>query len=211
MLQDLKLIFNNLNNQFHGRVGKRDALSSKLMELETRLSSIDVEVENATKASLFLQNLSDATRKEIVEKISSIVTDALQKVKDKDLEFKMTLTTERNQVDLKFTIVNKVNGQEYDILTSCGGGVADIVTFPLRLSLLLKWTPELARVIILDEAFKFVGVQDQDMLGEFIKQISDKLGIQIILITHSPVLSNKAHKVFTVTKAGSESKVDERL
>jgi DNA repair ATPase RecN len=211
MLQELKEQYTLLNNQLHAKLGRRDALVSKLNEAESRIKIIDSEMDIATKASLFMQNLSDTTRKEIVEKISSIVTDALQKVKDKNLEFKMSLTTERNQVDLKFTILNKTTGQEYDILSSCGGGIADIVTFPLRISLLLKWSPELARVMILDESFKFVGVQDQELLGEFIRQISERLNIQILLVTHSPTLSNKAHKMFTVSKKGDESFVEERL
>lgn len=211
MLQELKQQYTLLNNQLHAKLGRRDALFTKLTEAETRIQMIDQDIDNATKASLFMQNLSDTTRKEIVEKISSIVTDALQKVKDKNLEFKMTLTTERNQVDLRFTILNKSTNQEYDILSSCGGGIADLVTFPLRISLLLKWSPELARVLILDENFKFVGVQDQESLGEFVRQISERLGIQIILVTHSPTLSNKAHKMFTVSNKNGESSVEERL
>lgn len=208
MLQPLKTTLQAKLNDLHVRIGKRDATVARLQEAQIRSKQIDTTVETLTKASLFLQTLSDQTRQMIVDRISSIVTDALQKVKDPNLEFKMVLSTDRNQVDVEFVVLDKVTKHEYDIVNSCGGSIADIISFPLRVSLLLKWEPALSRILILDEAAKFVSVVDQEPLGEFVRQVSERLGVQTIFVTHSPVVAGKAHKVFEVSRQGGESKVN---
>lgn len=210
MLSQLKSLFQTRLNDIHVRVGKRDSTVSRLTWCTDRLVAISTETDILTKASLFLQTLSDQTRQQIIDKISAIVTDALQKVKDPNLEFKMILSTDRNQVDVQFVVLDKTTKHEYDIINSCGGSIADIISFPLRVSLLLKWEPALSRVLILDEAAKFVSVVDQEPLGEFVRQISERLQVQTIFVTHSPVVAGKAHRTFEISRAGGESKVETR-
>lgn len=210
MYSELHDLLESKNNTIHTRIGMRDALLKKQAEAQKRQEELVKSTDNHVKASLFLQTLSDTTRQKVLDRISSIVSDALQQIKDPNLEFKMNLTTERNQMDLKFVVVDKKTKHEYDILNSCGGSIADIVSFPLKFSLLMKWEPSLSRIMILDESFKFVSVADQEPLGEFVQQVSEKLGLQVILVTHSPTLSEKAHRIFQVTKKGAESVVEER-
>ena len=208
--RDIRNLFDNKNNIIYTKIGMRDALLKKQAESKKRQEDLVLATDNHVIASIFLQTLSDTTRHKVLDRISSIVSDALQQIKDPNLEFKMNLTTERNQMDLKFVVVDKKTKHEYDILNSCGGSIADIVSFPLKFSLLMKWEPSLSRIMILDESFKFVSVIDQEPLGEFIRQVSEKLGLQVILVTHSPTLSAKAHRIFQVTKKGSESIIEER-
>ncbi len=210
MLSELKSLYQKLNNQVHVNIGIRDGALQRIEQSKRRLDDITRDTKTLTMASTFLQTLSDTTRQQIIDRISSIVTDALQKVKDPNLEFRMNIGTERNQVEVKFVVYEKISQKEYDIIDSCGGSIADIVTYPLKIALLLKWEPILSRIMILDENFKFVSVVDQEPLGEFVKQVSDKLGIQTILVTHSPVIAAKGHKIFEVTKNGETSKVEEK-
>lgn len=209
-LFDLQQKYRALDNDLHQRLGRRETLKAKIVQNQARIAAIDKETDLLTKAAIFLQTLSDETRKEILDKISGIVTDALQKIKDPNLTFRMNLSTERNQIDVQFVVFDKSTNQEYDILESCGGSIADIITFPLKLSLLLKWEPSLSRIMILDENFKFVSVADQEPLGEFVRQISEKMNVQTILVTHSPVVASKAHRIIEVSKRDGISKIEER-
>ena len=209
-LTTLKTQYQSLNNQLHLKLGERDSLKQKLDSTKKRLVDIDNTTEKLVKTSQFLQTLSDVTRQQIIDRISTIVTDALQKIKDPNLTFKMKLSTGRNQVDVSFVVVEKDTGHELDILHSSGGTIADLITFPLKVSLLLKWSPQLSRILLLDEQFKFVAAQDREPLAEFIRQISEKLNLQILLVTHMTELTERAHKVFGVTKKGNKSTIEER-
>ena len=97
MYNELVKIFTQKNNNFHTKVGMRDTLVNKLDAATKRIAVLEKEFDEYTKASLFLQTLSDTTRQKVLDRISSIVTDALQQIKDPNLEFRMNLTTERNQ------------------------------------------------------------------------------------------------------------------
>jgi len=207
MPSELETTYQKLNNEIYLKVGQRDTLSRKLSRSKERLLAIDKDTDTLSKASVFLQTLSDTTRQQIIDRISNIVTDALQKVKDHNLEFRMLLSTERNQMDVKFVVFDKITQREYDILDSCGGSIAEIVSFPLKISLLLKWEPPLSRLLILDETFKFLSVIDQELMGDFVRQVSEKLNLQIILITHSEIISQKANAIFLIEKVNGISRV----
>ena len=55
-------------------------------------------------------------------------------------------------------------------------------------------------VIILDEPFRFVSRDLVSRAGEILKVLSEKLNLQIILVTHIPELIDVADKVFEVKK-----------
>jgi len=200
----------NLKNLYHNKLGKLEAITASLQACQNRVQELELTQDTVEKASLFLQSLSDTARIQVIEKISGLVTEVLQAVKDKNLTFKMELGTERGQPDLKFFVVDSLTGKDMDVLESCGGGIADLVSFALRVSLLLKWRPSLERVLICDEQLKFVSVQDQELAGEFIRKLSEQLGLQIIFISHSKTLAEKAHKTFEVVKENGISRIEER-
>src|SRR5579864_17570 len=200
----------NLKNLYHNKLGKLEAITASLQACQNRVQELELTQDTVQKASLFLQSLSDTARIQVIEKISGLVTEVLQAVKDKNLTFKMELGTERGQPDLKFFVVDSLTGKDMDVLESCGGGIADLVSFALRVSLLLKWRPSLERVLICDEQLKFVSVQDQELAGEFIRKLSEQLGLQIIFISHSKTLAEKAHKTFEVVKENGISRIEER-
>lgn len=200
----------SLKDLYNRKVGNLEATQQRLAKSTEQLNSLVSREESEAKASLFLQSLSDQARLHVLGKISQIVTDALQTVKDKNLEFTMQLVTERNQPTLNIGILDKLTGQTYSILDSMGGGIADIVCICLRVALLCKWQPSLSRVLILDEAGKHISVVDQELLATFISKLSTALNIQFIWITHSEILTKSADRIFEVTKHDGISKVEEK-
>jgi len=197
-LDQLKAIYNRKFGQFQ-------ALKERLVTAQEKLIVFTEKEDVTLKASLFLQSLSDQTRLQVIDKISGIVTDALQTVKDPNLVFSMQLVTKANQPTLEMNIVDKLSGQAYDVLTSFGGGVCDIVSLALRVALLVKWQPALSRVLILDEACKHVAHKDQELLAVFVRKLSEQLGVQFVWISHSEVLQNQAHKIFEIQKENGKS------
>src|ERR1039458_6619032 len=153
---NLETQFDQLKNNYHRKAGQLQALKDRVAVCQEKVIQLTDKEDTTLKASLFLQSLSDQTRLQVLDKISGIVTDALQTVKDKNLVFTMQLVTKANQPTLEMGILDKLSGQTYDVLTSFGGGICDIVSLALRVALLVKWQPSLSRVLILDEACKHV-------------------------------------------------------
>lgn len=203
--------FETIKQQFHQKVGRLNALKERHLACNEKIAQLVISEDNTAKASLFLQSLSESSRIQILEKISGIVTDALQTVKDKNLIFQMNLCVKANQPTLDMTILDKLSGQSYDVVNSFGGGICDLVALALRLSLLVRWTPSLSRIILLDEACKHVAQKDQELLAEFVRRFSEALQCQFIWISHSSILEQAAHRIFEVTKQDGISKVTEKL
>lgn len=199
-----------LKTSYHRKSGQLQALRDRVATCQKQIIDLTAKEDTTVKASIFLQSLSDQTRLQVLDKISGIVTDALQTVKDKNLVFQMQLVTKANQPTLDMGILDKRSGQVYDVLTSFGGGICDIVSLTLRVALLVKWQPSLSRVIVLDEACKHVAQKDQELLAVFIRKLSEALNCQFIWISHSDILQQAAHRIFEVTQNDGQSKVEEK-
>lgn len=209
-MKNLENKLDQLKAVYHEKVGELKKVRNNLATAQIKFDELTEKEDTVMKASLFLQSLSDQTRLQVIDRISGIVTDALQTVKDKNLVFTMQLVTKANQPTLEMSIVDKLSGQAYDILTSFGGGICDIVSLALRVALLVKWQPALSRVLILDEACKHVAHKDQELLATFVRKLSEALNVQFIWISHAPVLQQAAHKIFEVTKHDGLSKTEEK-
>lgn len=209
-MNDLINQFDQLKNSYHQKLGQLQALKERVAICQNQIVTLTAEEDTTLKASLFLQSLSDQTRLQVLDKISGIVTDALQTVKDKNLEFKMSLIVKANQPTLEMGILDKRSGQVYDVLTSFGGGICDIVSLALRVALLVKWQPSLSRVLVLDEACKHVAQKDQELLAVFVRKLSEALNCQFIWISHSEILQQAAHKIFEVTQQNGISTAVEK-
>lgn len=202
--------FDQVKAVYNRKLGQLESLRDRLAVCNAKIIDLTYKEDVTLKASLFLQTLSDQTRLQVLDKISGIVTEALQTVKDKNLVFTMQLVTKANQPTLEMGILDKLSGQTYDILNSFGGGICDIVSLALRVALLVKWQPTLSRVLILDEACKHVAQKDQELLAAFVRKLSEALNLQFVWISHADILQQAAHKVFEVTKDGGLSKAEEK-
>lgn len=209
-MNQLQNKFQSVKDQYNKKLGELQALTNRKSQCEIKINELINKEDLYQKTSLFLQSLSDNSRQEVLGRISSIVTDALQTVKDKNLIFNMDLQIERNVPTLGMSIKDNLTGVIYtDILKSFGGGLADLISLTLRICLLVKWTPSLQKILILDEVGKFISQKDQENLAIFIDRLSKSMGIQLIWITHSNVLGSVASKIFEVTKDNGISKVTE--
>ena len=112
----------------------------------------------------------------------------------------MVLQVKANAPVLEMYVRDRTTDQLYDAVQSMGGGLCDLISLSLRISLLVKWSPKLSKILVLDEIGKHISVKDQELLAEFVRKISEVLGVQFIWISHSEVLEKSASKVFQVTK-----------
>ena len=88
------------------------------------------------------------------------------------------------------------DGIKVDPLTASGGGAVDIASFALRVA---SWSMQLKRsrpILLLDEPFRYVSADLLPKASAMLKEVSVKLGLQIIMVTHSEELMAEADKIF---------------
>ena len=81
-------------------------------------------------------------------------------------------------------------------MSSRGGGVANIVSFLLRIIILLLIDPKAERFIGLDEPFNNLSPNYHDNLISTIKEISNKLNFQMLIITQQKSLESLGDIVY---------------
>ena len=111
----------------------------------------------------------------------------------------MNFNVSRGKTEAELVFQDKRTGQTIDPMEASGGGVVDLTCFALRISAfaLENGTDNL---IIMDEPFKFVSKDLVLRAGEILKTLSQKMNLQIIMVTHITEFIEIADKVFEVRK-----------
>lgn len=176
-------------------IGEHNLLQKQLEILQASLSAEENTLDIARKARAIIQTVAEQTQKQIEYHISNLVSLALASVFPDPYEFKIQFVQRRNRTEADLIFIKDDNeGTPIDV---SGGGPLDVASFALRASI---WSIKPTRnVLILDEPFGFVSRDLQYKCSEMVKMISEKLNIQIIMVSHIPELIDKADRVFTVT------------
>lgn len=74
--------------------------------------------------------------------------------------------------------------------------------------MLMGRNPRDASLLVLDETFAHVSSDYLEPLGQFLREVVDKTGVQIIMVTHQQEFANFADKVYNFsTVANGETVV----
>jgi DNA repair exonuclease SbcCD ATPase subunit len=151
------------------------------------------------QAQVFLQKIAQDTQSQLKFQIEDIVNLALETCFPNEYKFQLQFNIARGKTDAELVFVSQKTGRPIDPMNASGGGVVDITSFALRIaSYVLEQGTD--NVIILDEPMKFVSKDLQVRVGDILKTLSEKLNLQILMVTHINEMIDIADKVFEVKK-----------
>ena len=164
------------------------AVGSEIELLERR--------DNTEEAQLFLQRVAQDTQNQLRYHIKDLMQLCLDTFWDGEIEFDMEFKSARGKIECKLMFI--IDGEEVDIINGDGGGAVDISAFGLRLC---AWTLGQTRnTMILDEPFKHLSEDHREQASAMLKELSDKLGLQMIIVTHDPKIADVADRTFKVER-----------
>lgn len=183
---------NNIKSRIDKIDGFYQALKSQEKNLSEEIVLLKKKVELLTKASIVIKHLLDIMVTDEINKMAGLVTYGLKTIfDDQDLAFKPVISKKNDRICIDFKTLN--NNIEADFGTY-GGSVAVIESFLLRVICMLKMN--LARLMLLDETFASVGYEYIPNTSKLIGELSNKLGLDVLLVTHQPEFKNFANKVY---------------
>ena len=182
---------------------------TKRTRLTDELVTEKEKFEDTTEAINIMVDVLSITQKGVTDFIEDIVSMALQYVYGDEYAFKMGFEMKRNQPEVVLSPTK--NGELYNPKYSCGVGILDVCAFALRLALWALTEPRTAPVLIFDEPFKCISSKDQvSKAAVMVKELSDMLDVQIIIVSGKPALVDYADKVFEVEMIDGISYVEEK-
>jgi DNA repair exonuclease SbcCD ATPase subunit len=191
--------FEKIERLFNQSKGVRSQIQKQLQETKELKKFSEKKLRLIEEAQIFLQKVAQNTQEKLKFQIEDIVNLALESVFPNEYLFQMNFNVSRGKTEAELVFQDKRTGQTIDPMEASGGGVVDLTCFALRISAfaLESGTDNL---IILDEPFKFISRDLQERAGEILKKLSEKMKLQIIMVTHIPEFIEVDDKVFEVKK-----------
>ena len=198
--------FKDIKNRIEKGRSEKDFLERSIEKESNDLNILKDKFKYSEKAQIVLQGVAKKTQANLEIHFSDLVTLALQSVFDEPLQFTMNVVARRNTTEVDL-LLGDAGGTDDDPMDCSGGGALDIASFALRVAF---WSLRKNRhTLILDEPFKYVSPDLQHKVSDMIRLLSDKLKIQIIMVSHADEINYSADKTFLVSKITGVSKVKE--
>jgi len=179
------------------RKGERNQLKEQIKAYRLEVRSLIANRDNLEQARELIRDVGLKTQQQLQFHISDITSLALNAVFEDPYELKVEFVQRRNKTECDLLFVR--DGKEIDPLDASGYGAVDVASFALRVASWSMQQPRTRNTIILDEPMRFLSEDRQPYASQMIKELSDRLGIQFIIVTHEEVLSQYADKVFQVS------------
>jgi len=192
------------------RKGQKQQVEKSILSTQNKIEDLEAEVIDIQEAQLILQTVAVATQRELEFHISDLVSMALDSVFPDPYRLALDFVLKRGKSEADISFVRGDEEEKIHPLSAAGGGAVDVAAFALRVSLWSLANPRTRNVLILDEPFKNINDSTRTMhtkAAEMIKMISDKLNLQIIIITLLPEILDTADKVFEIKNVKGVSKV----
>lgn len=184
----------HLRNHLEQQKGRRTQVERSINDLTDEIRDLRRNLRRHEQAREVIREVGLKTQQELQYNISDITSLALEAVFDDPYELVAEFVQRRNKTecDLYF----QRDGNKVDPLSASGGGAVDVAAFALRVASWSMQHPRSRNVLIMDEPLRFLSTDHQEKASTMIKEISKRLGIQFIIITHETILATYADKTF---------------
>lgn len=172
-----------------------------------RILELVATLELVKDALSFLEDLANGRRGAMKGKIESVVTEALRLIYGNSYGVQLSYSVKANRSNLEIEMVRDTKaGEVRRDMNGFGGGVADTISVPLRLMVLVG-SRKTDKVCILDECWKHIDPARIDLVGKFLTALSEQLKMQVIFATHHIPLQEFADRVYLTSEKDGRSEV----
>lgn len=211
-LDSLTIQARNRRRQLDATYGEARATLLRGKDLQAEVATLGEVITDLDRATALLNSLGEDRQLKAQQTIEELVTRGLQTIFDETLSFHIVQSVKGKTANVDFLVRTTLSGSvvETPVMESRGGGLAATVGFLLRLVVMLlgKGTRQ-ENILILDETFAHVSAEYLGPLGEFLREVVDKTGVQIIMVTHQNEFVEYADKVYRFTVTDGKTQVRE--
>ena len=191
----------DFRKKLEGKKGQKSQLLKNLNDSKRKLRKARKEIKISEKAQIIIQEVAKQTQDEIGYRLSELVVLSMATIFEDPYGFETIFIRRRGKTECDFYFTR--NKQRFNPMRRSGGGTVDMASFSLRAT----WAEG---TLILDEPFRFISKELLPKVSLLLKELSKKLQIQIIMITHSKELISSADKVFITSMKNGVSKIKEK-
>jgi len=192
-------------NLLEQQKGQAFQIEKSLSTLQDELREKKRSLTRHEQAREVIREVALKTQEKLQFHISDITSLALEAVFHEPYKLEVEFVQRRNKTECDLYFVR--HGEKMDPLSASGGGAVDVAAFALRIASWSMARPRTRNVIILDEPLRFLSADLQERASAMIKEVSKKLGIQFILVTHESILASYADRIFETSIKKGKTKI----
>jgi len=196
----------SLRTRLDQQIGRKQQIEHGIRETESAIKDKKRTLRRHEQAREIIREVGLKTQQQLQVHISDITTLALDAIFDDPYKLVVEFVQRRNKTECD--LLFERDGQRITPLSASGGGPVDVAAFALRVASWSMQNPRSRNVLILDEPFRFLSVNLLPKAGEMLNQLSEKLDLQIIMVTHEEELAEMADRIFQVHMNKSKSIVE---
>jgi len=184
----------NYRNLLDKSLGKKEMIVSVLKEKSDSLKELINKTIHIEQAQVIIQDTAQATQEKLRFHIEDIVQLALDAIYPHEYIFNLEFVIKRGKTEAEISFIK--NDNKINPMDAAGGGVVDVASFALRIAI---WSiSNTDNIMILDEPFRFLSTDLQPKAGQIVSELSKKLNLQFLIITHVDKLVEYCDKSFRV-------------
>lgn len=181
------MMFDTYKKKVTNLRAKEEMLREQLEQLNQELTSLKKNEDVEQKVVLLIQECNKEIQDKIVIHITDVVNTALNALFPDRYEFKIDFITKNNKTNADMYIIE--NGYRIPI----DGALSDLTCVALRIAV---WSlSKTDGVLLLDEPALGIAEEARPLMAQLLKQLSEEMEIQIILVSHTREFIDIADKV----------------
>lgn len=187
-----------IRDRFNKALANKLYIEKEIKSKKEMLKSCKARNKIYSKAKNLVIEAAKITQQEFQNKTDELTSIALKRVFGRDFNFHLNLKRESNRLAV-YPEITEGTETHYDIEKDMGGSMMDIASFALRIVFWSMKTPRSRNVILLDEPMKNLGSLTP-LGGATLKTISEKIGIQLIIVTHDPEMAKIGDSCYEIKR-----------
>lgn len=196
-----------LRSDTHRVEALRDAADRRLRDVEAQILVLEGEQAILDRVADLFRLLIDREVVDNAVTAQNLLTEGLQAVfDDLDLSVRADVDIQRGKVSVDLVTIQKQDDgttTEGSPTDAYGGSVATVQSVLLRIVVLSR--RGLRPLLLLDESLGAVAEQYVPRVGQFLALLSLRMGLDVLAISHNPVLVEASTRAYRIHKKGGEA------
>ena len=205
----MRIALRTAEADFNRKAGEASAVFKSLKSVDKAISELRLRSERLEKIATVLSSYADERQAAIQGQIEAVVTQGLRTIFGEPMSFRIVNKMVGKRPEIDFLLVSETGAQplETAIMEARGGGVAAVAGFLLQAVLVLL-LPNTTPILFLDESFSQVSEQYRPPLSSFIRELTERTDLQVVLVTHSDEFVTDADRVYRFSQQNGLTKVE---
>lgn len=177
--------------------GKKEQLDAEYCEQNVALRLAMKEKVELDKCMKLLNFVSKMNQDKVIGLFEHTISAGLKDLFDGSYEFRFLQKSRGNSSACDFEIKCSAFPGYSDIVMNHGKSIQDLIATVFRI-ILVKLDKKSRKIVILDEPLTGIQVARLQSTSKFLHEICTRLGIQLIIVSHSVELQECADKIIKV-------------